>query len=265
MKNLLRRAVWRGLQVLAVLTVLLALAMGVYIWRSQPVLGGELKATGLQASVRVARDSADVTHIQASTVQDASFAIGWVHAQERSWQLEFNRRLMHGELSEVFGPQTLETDKLMRTLGIMQAAQAQWRVLPQELKAQLNAYADGINAFHAQSAQAPPPEFHVLRVKPGAWTPQDSLGWALMMALDLGGNWGNEFARLMSAKTLSTRELWQLFPPYPGESPASGLDFAKLYKDLGLYRNGPVQQSDAIKNIAIYADNTRANGQFWDC
>jgi penicillin G amidase len=265
MMSLLRRAAWRGTVVLATLLTMLLVAGLVYVWRSQPVLDGELRAAGLQDTVRIARDGADVTHIQASTVQDASFALGWVHAQERSWQLEFNRRLMRGQLSEVFGPQTLETDKLMRTLGIVQAAQAQWRTLPQAIKTQLNAYADGINSFHAQSAQALPPEFHILRVRPGAWTAEDSVGWALMMALDLGGNWGNEFARLTSAKTLSTRELWQLFPPYPGEPPASSVDFAKLYKDWGLYRQGPAPQSqlhDATKNIAGYAINTPANGQF---
>ena len=61
-----------------------------------------------------------------------------------------------------------------------------------------------INAFHAESSQALPPEFHILGIKPGEWTPQDSLGWSLMMALDLGGNWGQEFARLSALQDVST-------------------------------------------------------------
>lgn len=246
----LKRFLW----LLLALLVLLALATGMYIKRSFPALRGELQAVGLKATVSVARDAADVTHIKAQSPADAWFAIAYVHAQERGWQLEFNRRVMHGELSEAFGAATLDTDKLLRTLGIMQAAERQWQGLPAEAKAALQAYSDGINAFYAQSSQALSPEFHILGVKPGgtsgkAWTPQDSIGWSLMMALDLSGNWGNEFARLSAAKDLNTAELWQLFTPYPGEAPASQVDFAKLYGELGVYK----RTSNAIKKGALCA------------
>ncbi|MGQ2981106.1 MAG: penicillin acylase family protein, partial [Polaromonas sp.] len=242
------------------LVLLLAAAIGIYVYRSFPALDGELKVSGLTAAVNVARDGADVTHIRAQSPRDAWMALGYVHAQERGWQLEFNRRVMHGELSEVLGEATLDTDKLMRTLGIMEAAQRQWQVLPAEAKQALQAYSDGINAFYAGSAQALSPEFHILGVKPGGsgqpWTPQDSVGWALMMALDLGGNWGNEFARLSAARVLSTDELWQLFTPYPGEAPASRTDFARLYAGLGVFRQ------DAIKTGASSPYPARAGGIF---
>ena len=240
-----------------VLLVLAAAAAGVYVHQAFPTLDGELQAAGLSAPVKVARDSADITHIKAESPHDAWFSLGYVHAQERGWQLEFNRRVMLGELSEVFGPATLETDKLMRTLGIMQAAERQWQSLPAEGRDAMQAYSDGINAFYANPrlvSQALPPEFHMLGIKPGgssgkAWSPQDSLGWSLMMALDLGGNWGTEFARLKVAKTLETDKLWQLFPSYPGEQPASRLDFAQLYAELGVYRTAPVA---ATKTVAIH-------------
>jgi penicillin amidase len=242
------------------LVLLLGAAIGVYVYRSFPALDGELQVGGLTQPVSVARDGADVTHIKAQSPRDAWMALGYVHAQERGWQLEFNRRVMHGRLSEVLGEATLDTDKLMRTLGIMEAAQRQWQGLPAEAKQAVQAYSDGINAFYASSSQALSPEFHILGVKPGdggpAWTPQDSVGWSLMMALDLGGNWGNEFARLSAAKVLNTEELWQLFTPYPGEAPASRTDFAKLYAELGVYRN------DAIKTGAISAHPTSAAGLF---
>jgi len=223
------------LKSLAALLLLVLVAFGIYVWRTFPSLDGELKAAGLAAPVQVRRDASDVTHIEAQSVQDAYYALGWVHAQERSWQLEFNRRVMHGELSEVFGPAALETDKLIRTLGIVQAAQAQWQKASPEGKALLEAYARGINAFHASSSQALPPEFHILGIQPGEWKPQDSLGWSLMMALDLGGNWGQEFARLSAVQDISTQQLWQLLPPYPGEAPATKVDLAALYRGLGVY------------------------------
>jgi penicillin amidase len=231
----------RLLLALAVLLLLIAAAAGVYIYRASPALDGELRAAGLLAPVTVARDPADVTHIKAQSPRDAWFALGYVHAQERGWQLEFNRRVMHGELSEVFGPATLDTDKLLRTLGVVRAAERQWQTLPAEGRDAMQAYSDGITAFYAGSSQALSPEFQMLGVKPGgasgvAWSPVDSLAWSLMMALDLGGNWGTEFARLSAARVLKTGELWQLFPPYPGEQPASAVDFAKLYAELGVYR-----------------------------
>lgn len=221
---------------LALLLALLALAAGFYVWRSFPALDGELRVQGLAAPVSVRRDGSDVTHIEAQSQADASFALGYVHAQERSWQMEFNRRVMHGRLSELFGAATLETDRTLRKLGILRAAQAQWEKLPREVQTLMQAYANGVNAFHAGSSQALPPEFHVLGVRPGEWTPQDSMGWAIMMALDLGGNWGTEFARLSALQRLSTEQLWQLMPPYPGEAPATAVDLAGLYRGLGVYR-----------------------------
>jgi penicillin amidase len=184
------------LKALVLLLAVLAVAVGGYVWKSFPALDGEIKVNGLRAPVQVRRDASDVTHVEAQSVADAYFALGYVHAQERGWQLEFNRRVMEGALSEVFGPSTLETDRLMRKLGIMRAAQSQWERMPPQAQDLLAAYAHGINSFHAGSPQALPPEFHILGVKPGEWTPQHSMGWAMMMALDLSGNWGTEFARL---------------------------------------------------------------------
>lgn len=234
-----------GLSALS-LVLALAAALAVYVYRALPALDGEFTVAGLAEPVQVSRDDADVTHIEAASERDAWFALGYVHAQERGWQLEFNRRVMHGQLSEILGEATLETDKLLRTLGVVEAAQRQLAALPAEAQQAVQAYADGINAFHATSAQALPPEFHVLGTRPGgdsgvAWTAADSVGWAIMMALDLGGNMGNEFARLSALQVLDTNALWQLLPPYPGERPVARADLARLYADLGVYRAGTPQ------------------------
>jgi penicillin amidase len=166
----------RVLAALALVLLLAAAAAGVYIYRASPALDGELRAAGLLGPVSVARDPSDVTHIKAQSPRDAWFALGYVHAQERGWQLEFNRRVMHGELSEVFGPATLETDKLLRTLGVVRAAERQWQTLPAEGRDAMQAYSEGISAFYAGSPQALPPEFHIVGTRPGgasgaAWSP----------------------------------------------------------------------------------------------
>ena len=232
MMRWIQRLIW----MLGSLLLLAAALLAFWVYRSQPVLDGELRVQGLDASVQVRRDASDVTHIEAGTLRDAMFAMGWVHAQERGWQLELNRRVMRGELSEVLGSATLETDKLMRTLGITRAAQAQWERLDVSEQALLQAYADGVNAFHAGGHQALSPEFRLLGIAPGRWTPQDSMGWALMMALDLGGNWGNEFARLSLLRTLDTAQLWQLMPPYEGDRLPTQVDLARLYRSMNLFR-----------------------------
>ena len=242
---------------LSLLILLLAVlsAFAVYAWRSFAQLDGEIQLQGLREPVQVRRDQADVTHIQATSPQDAWFALGFVHAQERSWQLAFNRRLMHGTLSEVLGPATLDVDRLMRVLDIQGSAQRQYRRLPAMAQEALQRYSDGINAFFKQAPQALPPEFHALpgsRPKDGEpmWSPTDSVGWALMMALDLGGNWGAEVARLSLAQVLDTEALWQLMPPYPGEKRLSSTDLATLYRGLGVYRTEKQAQAPIPSGLA---------------
>ena len=255
----LRRMGW-GLLALVVLVAALALW---YVRRTFPVMDGVISVQGLSAPIRIQRDASDVTHIQATADKDVWFGLGYVHAQERSWQLEFNRRLMHGELSEALGSATLETDKLMRTLGIARSAQFQWDGFSPECKEALQRYADGINAFHATSGQALPPEFHLLGIKPGKWTAQDSVGWAIMMALDLGGNWGAEFARLTAAQHLPTERLWQLMAPYGKETPVAKADLSKLYADLHVYRTAPGGDAKAAtKTGAADATSTVSDNSF---
>lgn len=239
--------------------------VAVYAVRVQPALDGPLILAGLERPVQVRRDLSDVTHIEASSPQDLWRALGHVHAQERGWQLEFNRRLMHGTLSEILGPATLDTDRLLRALDIRGAASRQYAALPAAAQEALMAYSEGIAAYYAAlpvRSQPLPPEFLLLGTRPGgdgsAWDPEDSVGWALMMALDLGGNWGNEFARMAMLSRLETGQLWQLMPPYPGEAPATATDLAALYRGLGVYRSealadGPAAQRSAAQGEVHWA------------
>ena len=138
------------LRAVLALVVLALSAFGVfqiYLLRSMAPLSGDAPLSGLSAGVEIKRDASDVTHIHAKTPMDAWRAIGYVHAQERGWQLAFNRQVMHGELSEWLGAPTLETDKLMRTLGIMKAAQAQFDKLPPNTQKALQAYAEGTSGL----------------------------------------------------------------------------------------------------------------------
>ena len=248
---------WSAGGLLALLLVVLG-AVGAYLMRAQPQHEGSLRLPGLKSTVKVSRDGADVVHIVGESMTDTAFALGFTHAQERGWQLEFNRRIMHGELAEILGEAALPVDKLLRTLGIYQAAQKQYAGYPEDVKANLQAYSKGIQAFYASGSQTLSPEFLLLGTKPGgrsgvAWEPADSVGWALMMALDLGGNWGQEMARLSVAKVMDTPHLWELYPGYPGEVPATKVDLAKFYKDLGVYNTSPTSSTSSAREASSNA------------
>ncbi|MGE4335761.1 MAG: penicillin acylase family protein [Pigmentiphaga sp.] len=252
-----RRILQRTGYVLLALLLLAAAAAGIQIWRMLPPTSGSIALPGLVAPVAVGRDAGNVVHIRAESSRDAWFSLGYMHAQERGWQLEFNRRLMHGTLSEVLGPATLEVDKLIRTLGIMQAAHQQMQDLPPDVLTVLQAYSDGVAAFRTHGRQASPPEFTLLGVAPGGWDPIDSVAWTLMMALDLGGNWGTEFARLSAAAVLDNTMLWQLFPPYEGETPASEIDLPAFYRELGVYLPQATRVSETPA-INAFGDHAQA-------
>jgi penicillin G amidase len=186
---------------------------------------------GLGAAVEILRDGYGVPHIFARSERDAHFALGFVHAQDRLWQLEMSRRVAAGRLSEVVGRGGLETDRFMRTLGARRAAQANLAHLDDETRAALDAYAAGVNAFLA-ARPVLPPEFLLLRVAPEPWSPADSISWAKMMAWDLGGNWRNELLRMHLARTLPLARIHEFLAPYPGDASPEIRDLKSLYESL---------------------------------
>jgi penicillin amidase len=121
----MRRLLLLVLSVL-LLTAVAAGGLGVYlIRRAFPAEGGTLTVEGLRAPVEVIRDRWGVPHLFAREEHDLFFAQGFVHAQDRLWQMELNRRVASGRLSEIFGATTLETDRFLRTVGLRRAALAE--------------------------------------------------------------------------------------------------------------------------------------------
>ncbi len=152
-----------------------------------PKLQGNLHLEGLRASVEVIRDRWGVPHIYARDVHDLLFAQGFVHAQDRLWQMDFQRRVVAGRLAEVLGPAALPSDRGMRILGLRRVAEAEVDLLNADARGELEAYADGVNACIAD--QPLPVEFTLLRYHPEPWTPADSLSWAKMLSWSLSANW----------------------------------------------------------------------------
>jgi penicillin amidase len=160
--------------------------------RSLPVVDGVLQAQGLGAPVEVIRDRWGVPHIYAASLDDALFAQGYVHAQDRLWQMEMNRRTGHGRLAELFGPVAASTDQFLRTIGLARAARNDWQALGAAERRTLEAYTRGVNAFLAANGKRLPLEFTLLRAKPEPWSPIDSLVFGKVMAWSLSTDWDME-------------------------------------------------------------------------
>jgi penicillin G amidase len=227
----------RGLFFLVVFIILAVLGAYFYLRMSLPKLSGSLTVSGLQESVEVIRDQNAVPHIYAKNQADAYFALGYVHAQDRLWQMEFQRRVGAGRLSEVVGEAALGTDKFLRTLSVYHYAEATIPNLSAETRGILESYIAGINAFlGTKSGFFTPlaPEFLVLRHTPEPWMVADVLVWQKMMAWDLSGNWDDEVLRARMTKELSPEQIAELWPPYPDDAPIILPDFSALYKQLDL-------------------------------
>ncbi len=226
------RRVWRRLGwTLAVLLGLIVVgAGGCYLWLrgSLPRIDGEIRVEGLAAPVTVTRDQWAIPHIEAASLLDATFALGFVHAQDRLWQMEFQRRLGAGRLAEIAGAAALPTDRYMRTLGLYRRAEASLAHLAPATRAWLEAYAAGVNAYLATRSGPLPPEFLILGdhdVEP--WKPADSLVWLRVMALDLSANYRDELLRARLAKRLSADQIADIWPDYPASAPITLVELAR--------------------------------------
>ncbi len=234
----------------AVLALVMLTCLMVLVWYRHvgaPQIKGTLKLTGPMAAIDIVRDAEGIPHIYAHSVNDAIFGLGFVHAQDRLWQLEMNRRIAAGRMAEILGPNALDIDRFLRTLGIRKNAEAIAANLSPDARSALDAYARGINAYLKQRSGPLPPEFLLTGAPaPEAWMPADSIGWQTMMAWDLSGNWTQELLRMRLSQRLSLQQINEFLPPYPGDPVVKTRDYTQLYRGLP----GTITQLAAVAKIA---------------
>lgn len=213
---------WTGRLLLALLLLLALAGAGgwIYLRQSLPQTEGERGLPGLAAAVEVSRDAHGVPTIRAESMGDAYRALGFLHAQDRLWQMEMARRFGRGTLSEVAGRATLRFDRFARALDLEGVTRRQMQRLPAEVKAALDAYAAGVNAYLSKPDGPLPPEFLLTGVAPAPWEPLDSLLWGKLMALQLSGDWRTEQAKSKLLQRLPPERVADLMPSY-SDSPAS--------------------------------------------
>jgi penicillin amidase len=258
------RTAFRVLGIFLVVLVLAATGGFLYLRQSLPAWEGEVSVAGLDAPIEILRDRFGVPHIFAASERDAHFGLGYVHAQDRLWQMEMNRRIGAGRLAEALGRRALQADRFLRTLGVRRAAESNLTHLDDETRRNLDAYAAGVNAF-LRARPVLPPEFWITGIEPEPWSPADSLTWLKMMAWDLGGNWRNELLRMRLSKTLPMARIQEFLPPYPGDAPLPIRDLRELYHDVEpprVTRNGDVPYfSDSLDASNSWAVARSASGK----
>ncbi len=154
---------------------------------------GEMRVQGLNSAVNIYFDDFGVPQIFAKNEDDAYFTLGYMHAQDRLWQMDLTRRVAEGRLSEIFGSNVLNFDKLFRTIGIHRFAYSWYNNISPKSKQVLDAYTKGVNKFIEAHYDNMPVEFDAMNYKPEPWKPEHSLMLARMMAWDLNIAWYSDY------------------------------------------------------------------------
>ncbi|MEJ0062165.1 MAG: penicillin acylase family protein [Alphaproteobacteria bacterium] len=206
---------------LTILTVIGVTLAGAYIYwsRSLPDLSGEAQLAGLTAKTEIFRDDHGIPHIFAASREDAMRALGYVHASDRFFSMEMNRRAGQGRLSEAIGKSMLPTDRFLRTLDLYRLAESSFANLPPPTQNLFHAYAEGVNAWLETHRDRLPLEFQMLGIKPEPWRPADSVVWGKLMALRLSANMRAELRRASLASASSAETVERLYPAYPANAP----------------------------------------------
>lgn len=235
MRRIVKGLLWIVFSLLPI--AILASILG-YVWLTRSVVPatGEISLANLSGPVTVTRDKNAVPHISGNSTDDVLMALGFVHAQERLWQMEMNRMAGQGRLSEIFGDKTISTDRFIRSIGLYQAAENSVATLDDADRQKIEAYVRGINAFIASPGPVfgskYSPEFVILGHSPEKWTPADVIVTLKLMSVTLAANIDSEVLRLKFARLgMSDAEMTDLQPPVPGDNPLPLPDLRQL---LGL-------------------------------
>lgn len=255
----------KGLQIFGAIAVVLMVTIAsltlYWVTDSWPQQSGMILLPQLSDQVEVRRDAYGIPHIYASNSHDLFLAQGYIHAQDRFWQMDFWRHLGAGRLSELFGESQLKTDQFLRTLGWARIAEQEVQTLSDEFLEPLNAYAEGVNAYlQEHQGTGLSLEYGVLKVmnpsyQPEPWQPQHTLTWAKVMAWDLGTNLDEEIERAVLLQTYSPEQVDELFPPYSNQAPVILPDWKLAQGESDLIGNsfGEITSGKPAVSIAAIA------------
>ncbi|MHB8929181.1 MAG: penicillin acylase family protein [Melioribacteraceae bacterium] len=232
--------------------------------KSLPQYEGEKRVKGLQANVEIYRDAYAVPMITAGNDEDAAFALGYVHAQERLFQMDIARRAGEGRLSEVLGAKTIPIDQMFRTAGIYKSVKENYDKLNPVSKKILEAYSKGVNAFINEAKGNYPVEFDVLGYDPYPWKPEHSLMIAKLMGWELNISWWTDITFSQLVQKFGTEKAKELIPDFPENSPTI---IPSDIKSFATIRNDLMKVDQQFRNLTgfvgthIGSNNWVVNGK----
>jgi penicillin G amidase len=211
---------WIKLSIGIISTILILVAVaGIIFYKmlndSLPIYEGEIRSNLISANVEIYRDSVAIPYIIAQSENDAAFALGFVHAQDRLFQMDMMRRAGEGRLSEILGTKTIPFDKMFLTIGIKNTVNNNFKKLDKKSIDFLQTYADGVNHFITSAAGKYPVEFDVLGYDPYPWTPEHSLIIGRMMAWELNISWWIDFSFAQLVQKFGEEKIKEIIPNFP--------------------------------------------------
>jgi len=220
--------------------------------RLLPITHGRITVPGLEAAVVIRRDRWGIPHVEARTEHDAWFALGFCQAQDRTFQLEFLRRLVRGELAELLGPHGLPFDRLVRRIGFRRAALRQLPRVASDVREQVEAFLAGMRAGLERGLRDRPLEFLLLRTEPRPWDAADTLALVKFLSFALASNWTSELVRLRVLLDDGVDALRSLDPSLPdADDLLAALD---RFPDLDLER-----LVDRLDHLRLFAGTIGSN------
>ena len=231
---------------------------------------GKTAVAGLDAPVEIIRDRFDIPHCFAESADDALFALGYVQAQDRLWQMQWSRRAAMGRLAEIAGPAALPVDRFCRTLGIGRASERAWGETPAERRDQLFPFIAGINAAIARAPR--PFEAQVLGDRIGPWSPADSVAWGKLLSILLSPAWEQQLIRARIVEAAGLDALQEIDPPLAPDTRAAVPPDAPYGELAGPLLAGAQTASDllgvrqgASNNWAVDGRHTEAGVPLFAC
>ena len=180
---------------------------------------GEISVNGISNRVNLYKSELGVSHIFAENEEDMYFSLGYIHAQDRLWQMDLGRRVAEGRLAEIMGEELLDYDILFRTIGIDRTVLRQYDKLSSKSKSILEAYSRGVNSFIDDNSSNLPLEFDILDYKPDTWKPEHSLELVKLMGWELNLSWYTDLMFAEIVKKFGFEKAKDFFPDYPEDAP----------------------------------------------
>ena len=231
---------------------------------------GSVTLEGIDAPIEIIRDRTDVPHCFAESAADALFALGYVQAQDRLWQMQWSRRAALGRLCEITGPQALAVDRFCRTLGIGLVSEQAWLETPPDQQAQLAPYIAGINAAIERAPR--PFEAQLLGDRIGAWRAADSIAFGKLLSILLAPAWEQQLMRARVVEAAGLEALQALDPTMRPETLAAtppDAPYAELAAPLHEAAAAATQllglQNGASNNWAVDGRHTSDGAPLFAC